>query len=298
MTFSSGGRFEGGRVQTGSSSRGLSGGGMAVGGGLTGIVLVALFVLLQGGSASDVIQAVGGGGQPVQQAAGHIGDCTAEEANTSRDCRLSATVQALDAYWDPAMNNRGVVFVTPQVVSFSGSTSTACGSATSAVGPFYCPADETIYIDLSFYDLLSSEFGTQDGPLAEEYITAHEYGHHIQHLLGTMSQVGRDTGATSGSVRLELQADCYAGMWAGHAATTVDPDTGVTFLDPITDEQLANAQAAAQGVGDDRIQQGAGMSVNPDTWTHGSAKQREHWFMVGYQKGTLAACDTFAVANP
>ncbi len=270
---------------------------MAVGGGLGGLVLVVLFVLLQGGGASDVIQAVSGGQQPVQQAAGSIGACTAEEANTSRDCRLSATVQALDAYWEPVMNNRGVVFVRPEVLSFSGSTGTACGNATSAVGPFYCPADETIYIDLSFYDLLSSEFGAQDGPLAEEYITAHEYGHHIQNLLGTMRQVGQDTGAASGSVRLELQADCYAGMWAGKAATTVDPDTGVTFLDPITADQLANAQAAAQGVGDDRIQQNAGVSVNPDTWTHGSAQQREYWFMVGYQKGTIAACDTFAAAK-
>lgn len=296
MTFSSGGQFEGGRVQTGGGGRGLSGGGMAVGGGLGGLVLVALFIFLQGGSADDVVQAVTGG-QPVQQVAGSIGDCTAEEANTSRDCRLSATVQALDAYWEPMMNNRGAVFVAPQVVSFSGTTSTACGNATSAVGPFYCPADETIYIDLSFYDLLSSEFGAQDGPLAEEYITAHEYGHHIQNLLGTMSQVGQDTGAASGSVRLELQADCYAGMWAGQAATTVDPDTGVTFLDPITADQLADAQAAAQGVGDDRIQQNAGVGVNPDTWTHGSAQQRAYWFMVGYQKGTIPACDTFAVST-
>jgi predicted metalloprotease len=292
VTFSSGGKFEGGRVQTG--GRGPSG-GLAVGGGLGGLVLVALFILLQGGSASDVIQAVSVDRQQV--AVGSIGACTAEEANTSRDCRLSATVQALDAYWEPLVNNRGAVFVMPQVVSFSGATGTACGNATSAVGPFYCPADETIYIDLSFYDLLSSEFGTQDGPLAEEYITAHEYGHHIQNLLGTMNQVGQDTGATSGSVRLELQADCYAGMWAGQAATTVDPDTGVTFLDPITADQLANAQAAAQGVGDDRIQQNAGVSVNPDTWTHGSAQQRRDWFMVGYQIGTLAACDTFTATN-
>jgi len=269
---------------------------MAVGGGIGGVILVALFVLLQGGSAGDVVQAVGGRGNQGEPA-GYIGDCTAEQANVARDCRLSATAQALDAYWEPLVDSRGGSFVAPAVWSFSGSVSTACGNATSAVGPFYCPGDNTIYIDLSFYDELST-FGIDDGPLAEEYITAHEYGHHIQNIMGIMSKVGRDKGASSGSVRLELQADCYAGMWAGHAAKTIDPDTGVTFLDPITDEQLANAQSAAQGVGDDAIAASAGMSINPDTWTHGSAKQREHWFMVGYNKGSLAACDTFAVDNP
>ena len=284
-------------MRTGGGGRSL-GGGVAVGGGLTGIILVALFVLLQGGSTDDVLQAVGGGGQPGEQGtAGHIGECTAEQANTSRDCRLSATAHALDVFWEPLITAAGTKFVVPEVESFTGATSTGCGNATSAVGPFYCPADKTIYIDLGFYDQLS-KYNIKDGPLAEEYITAHEYGHHIQNLLGTMRQVGRDTGATSGSVRLELQADCYAGMWAGHAATTVDPRTGVTFLDPITKDQLANAQAAAKGVGDDRIQASSGMTINPDTWTHGSAEQRERWFMVGYNKGTLASCDTFVVANP
>ncbi|MCL2466295.1 MAG: neutral zinc metallopeptidase [Micrococcales bacterium] len=293
MTFSSGGQFEGGRVRTG-SGRGVA--AKAAGGGIGGLVLVALVVLLQGGGAGDVIRAVGGN-QPAEPA-GYVGECTAEQANAARDCRLSATSQALDAYWEPLINSRkGATFAAPTVWSFSGSVSTACGNATSAVGPFYCPADNTIYIDLSFYDQLST-FGIDDGPLAEEYITAHEYGHHIQNILGTMSKAGRDKGSTSGSVRLELQADCYAGMWAGHAATTVHPGTGVPFLDPITDEQLANAQAAAKGVGDDAIAASAGMSINPDTWTHGSSKQRVHWFMVGYQKGSLAACDTFAVANP
>ena len=297
MTFSSGGQFKGGRVKTGGGSRSAAG-GLAVGGGLGGIALAVVLVLMQGGGAGDVLNTVLGSGRQTQQiAGGEIGACSAEQANTARDCRLSATVYALDSYWGDVMSKNGSKLVKPEVNSFSSSVSTGCGGATSATGPFYCPADQTIYIDLSFYDLLESEFGAKDGPLAEEYITAHEYGHHIQHLLGTTRNIGRDKGATSDSVRLELQADCYAGMWTGHAATTVDPTTGITFLEPITPAQLADAQAAAQGVGDDRIQEGAGMSVNPDTWTHGSAKQRMDWFMVGYEQGTLRACDTFAAST-
>ena len=182
--------------------------------------------------------------------------------------------------------------------SFTSQVDTGCGAATSDTGPFYCPTDTTIYIDLGFYDTMTSQLGAQDGPLAEEYVTAHEYGHHIQNLLGTMDSANRSgTGADSDSVKIELQADCYAGMWVGNAASTVDPKTGVTYLEPITAVQLANAMQAAQAVGDDHIQKQSGGAVNPDAWTHGSSEQRQRWFTTGYEQGTLAACDTFAAAS-
>jgi predicted metalloprotease len=147
--------------------------------------------------------------------------------------------------------------------------------------------------------VLAQQYGSSAGPLAEMYVVAHEYGHHIQNLTGVFDRADRSgTGDDSDSVRVELQADCYAGMWAGDAATTVDPDTGVTFLEPITREQLADALSAAAAVGDDHIQAQSGGGVNPDTWTHGSSEQRQRWFTTGYEQGTLEACDTFAVAEP
>ena len=268
--------------------------GIAIGGGITGLVVVAVITLLNGGNLGDVVNAIGGGTQGTSGTT-TIQQCSAEQANTQRDCRLSATVQGLDAFWQDTLTAQGTAFSQPPVVSFTSTTDTACGTASSSTGPFYCPTDRTVYLDLGFYDQLSSQFGAQDGPLAEMYVTAHEYGHHVQNLLGTMDRIDHQgTGATSDSVKLELQADCYAGLWIGHAATTKDPQTGVVLLDPVTPAQLSNALAAAQAVGDDHIQQQSGGTVDPDTWTHGSSAQRERWFTTGYEKGTLAACDTFA----
>ncbi|WHP17631.1 neutral zinc metallopeptidase [Cellulomonas sp. ES6] len=296
MTFQGGGRFEGGRVE---SRRGGRGRGVAVGGGIGGLVLVALVVLL-GGDPSQLLQgSTDGGGEQVSQ----VGDCSAEQANSDRACRLSATVQSLDAYWEKALPAAGVQAsaeqVQPGVVEFEQATDTGCGAASASTGPFYCPPDRTIYLDLTFYDLLASRYGASGGPLAEMYVVAHEYGHHVQNLTGVFDRTDRSgTGDDSDSVRVELQADCYAGLWAGHAATTVDPDTGVTFLEPVTRGQLADALSAAAAVGDDHIQQQSGGGVDPDTWTHGSSEQRQRWFTTGYEQGTLAACDTFAVAEP
>jgi hypothetical protein len=153
------------------------------------------------------------------------------------------------------------------------------------VGPFYCPLDQTIYIDLGFYDDLETRFGAEGGPLAEMYVIAHEYGHHVQNLLGSLD-AGRDAGAERGAVRTELQADCYAGVWVGNAV-----DTG--FLQPITREQLDQALDAAAAIGDDRIQERMQGQVDPHTWTHGSAEQRQEWFVTGYENGSADACDTF-----
>ncbi len=295
MTFQEGGSFEGGRVRRRGRGAAVAGGGI----GIVGIVVVLLSQAL-GVDLTPLLGAVGGssGGQQGAQGTSQettIADCTAAQANSDPSCRLSATVQSLDAFW---VGQLGETMPLPEVVNFDSSTSTGCGQASASTGPFYCPPDKTIYIDLGFYDLLQSQFGAKDGPLAEEYITAHEYGHHIQQITGVMDTANRQgSGADSDSVRVELQADCYAGLWAGHAATTVDPDTGVTFLEPITQEELANALAAAAAVGDDHIQAASGGGVNPEAWTHGSSEQRERWFTVGYEQGTTSACDTFAAAT-
>lgn len=287
MTFSEGGRFEGGRV-------GRRRGGAVAGGGAGVAIIAFLIYQFTGVDVSPVLDGAGGGATG-QEEQGAVGDCTAEEANTNRECRLSATVQSLDAYWAGVFDASQAEFVQPEVWSFEQGTSTGCGQASSSTGPFYCPPDQGIYMDLGFFDLLQSRFGASGGPLAEMYVTAHEYGHHIQNITGVMDRADRSgSGAGSDSVRVELQADCYAGLWAGDAATTVDPDTGVPFLEPVTEEQLADALSAAEAVGDDHIQEQSGGSVDPHTWTHGSSEQRQRWFMTGYTEGTPQACDTFA----
>jgi predicted metalloprotease len=297
VTFNEGGQFKGGRV-----SRGGGRGGLVAGGGI-GAVLVALLALFfgNGGDVGRLTDALTGGvGQGDRTGQEQVvGDCTAEQANTDRECRLSATVQALDAYWAQVLPEQArVPYTEPPVVSFSGQTNSACGAASSSTGPFYCPPDQTVYVDVSFFDLLQQQLGAQGGPLAEEYVVAHEVGHHVENLIGAMDAADRGgSGPESGSVRIELMADCLAGMWVGHAATTVDPDTGVTFLEPITQAQLHQAIDAAAAVGDDHVQQRATGQVNPEGFTHGTSEQRVRWFSVGYDGGTLADCDALQAAT-
>jgi len=303
MTFQEGGRFGGGRVR--SRRGGGRGGGARRGGAVGGIGAIVVLVgyLVFGQDLSPVVNGLssGGGGtggfEAVQESA--IPECTAEEANADRECRLSATVDALDQYWTQALPAVGAQYVLPEVVSFQGAVDTSgCGGATSDTGPFYCPPDQTVYLDLGFYDELQSRFGASGGPLAEMYVLAHEFGHHIEQLTGAMAAADRSgTGPESDSVRIELMADCLAGMWVGHAATTVDPDTGVTYLEPISRQELADALSAASAVGDDRIQRAATGTVNPEAWTHGSSEQRQRWFLVGYEGGTFAACNALDAAR-
>ena len=274
-----------------SDRRGARGGlPMAIGGGggIIGVIvlLVALFAGGGGGnSALDLGTGIGTG----EDNADLSSECqTGEDANQRDDCRIVAVVNSVQKYW--ADNYEG--YRQAKTVFFSGATNTGCGNATSAVGPFYCPVDETVYIDLTFYDELRSRFGAQGGTFAEAYVIAHEYGHHVENILGLLARA-RDgtTGPTSSGVRIELMADCLGGLWARNAV-----DTG--FVEAISDEDVADGLDAAASIGDDRIQEMTTGQVQPERWTHGSSDQRQTWFLTGYREGTLDDCDTFAVATP
>ena len=271
--------------------------GIAVGGGGS-LLVIGLFIASQF-LGIDLTGLAGGGTTGGEQQQGQsLSECTtAEAANTSIDCRIAAAADSLDTYWASELPELGQAYRTTNVVLFTGQVSTGCGGATSASGPFYCPPDETIYVDTAFYDDLRSRFGSTGGPLAEMYVIAHEWAHHIQNSTGIMEGLDRQTtGPSSDSVRLELQADCFAGAWVG-AASTIKNDDGAVFLDPVTDAQIADALSAASAVGDDRIQQSTQGQVTPETWTHGSSEKRQQWFTAGLNGGPNA-CNTFEVATP
>jgi uncharacterized protein len=270
------------------------GGGMALPGGIGGILLVVVIFV--------VMQQLGGGSLPsAPPGQGAVdgtspGQCrTGADANRSQECRLVGVVTSVQAFWAETLPEAdGRRYTASDTVLFSGQVQTACGGATSASGPFYCPADDTVYLDGSFFDsMLEGQLGARGGDFAEAYVVAHEYGHHVQDLRGTMGVVDTRQGRGSDAVRLELQADCFAGMWARHA-TTVEDDTGQVLISRLTQADIAEALDAASAVGDDRIQQRTQGGVSPETWTHGSARMRMRWFETGREHGSLPACDTFA----
>ncbi len=286
MKFRPGARLDPGQVQDRRGARG--GRGLAVGGGAGTILIVVVLALLgvdvTGGGGTDPISLNPGSAQE-ESTSDLSSECrTGTDANQREDCRIVGVVNSVQSYWGDHV--RG--YREAPTRFFSGQTNTACGAATSAVGPFYCPGDTTVYIDLSFFDELRSRFGARGGPFAEAYVIAHEYGHHVQHLLGTDDRVGADRlGETSGSVRLELQADCYAGVWAANAV-----ETG--YIEELTPGDIADGMDAAAAVGDDRIQERATGRVDRESWTHGSAASRQRWFDTGYRSGDANRCDTFA----
>ena len=284
MTFNPGARLDPGQV---SDRRGIPGGrgGIAIGGGGLGIALLLIYTLL-GGNPNDLGSVLDPGAVVGPESSALATDCkTGQDANQRDDCRILGYVNSIQAYWTDAFSASGETYQPVDTVLFSGATSSACGTASAATGPFYCPLDKLIYLDTDFFGELRTRFGAQGGSLAQGYVVAHEYGHHVQDLLGLLDTGGSSSGAGGASVHTELQADCFAGVWANHAAST-------GFLEPLTPAQIADALDAAAAVGDDRIQAATQGQVNPDTWTHGSSAQRQQWFRTGYDSGDPAACDT------
>src|SRR6476661_9596191 len=305
MRYSEGGDLDTSSVEDmrggGGGFGGFGGRGIAVGGGglgLVGLVVVVLLNVLGGGSSGS-----GGFGGFGAIGSGQSADNTqlSQECRTSGDankhveCAVVADINSIEDYWGQVLGAR---YTHADTVFFSGSTQTGCGSATSGTGPFYCPADKLVYIDLSFFDTLQQQFGAQGGLFVDAYVIAHEYGHHVQDLLGTESKVSAGvTGPTSGSVRLELQADCYAGVWADHAETVPDA-SGHPLIADITPDDISRALDAASRIGDDYIQRNLGSGqVDRSTFTHGTSAQRQKWFTTGYHSGDPNACDTFGTNN-
>ncbi|WP_340538365.1 KPN_02809 family neutral zinc metallopeptidase [Nocardioides sp. GXZ039] len=272
-------------------------GGLAGGGGILGVIVVIVFVAIQllgGGGGGGGTGLPGGTDLNASRFTdtGRYENCkTGEDANNSTDCARVAVENSLTSFWEGELG--GKFHPEKGITTFSGSIDTACGGATSAVGPFYCPTDETIYLDDTFFkDVLEGQLRGPAGAFVEPYVLAHEYGHHISNLIGTLGAVKGGTGPQSDGVRLELQADCFAGMWTKHATQTEDAD-GNVLIQELSQEDIDNALAAAKTVGDDYIQKRSGGSVDEESWTHGSSAQRQKWFNIGYTEGTMQACDTF-----
>ena len=291
----------------------LGRGGLAAGGGGLGLLAIIVVVLINAfsgnssstsGGTGNILSQLSGGGTGAGGSGNTVSngtlaaECrTGADANTNDDCAVVGIVNSVQAFWSQQLAGSGTTYTESPTVFFTGSTPTGCGTGTTGMGPFYCPSDQKVYIDLSFWNELKTTFGANDAPFTQAYVLAHEYGHHVQDLLGTNKRVGTATGATSGSVRLELQADCYAGVWANHASTTPGSD-GTILSTGITQADLTNAVDTAGKIGDDYIQsQIAGQQVDSSKFTHGTSAQRKKWFTTGYNSGNPASCNTFDTNN-
>jgi predicted metalloprotease len=281
--------------------RGIGAGGLAAGGGLAGIIalLAALFLGIGGGGGGggsggggigDILGQLGGAAP--QAPNGQVGpqDASGAPPATKESEFVTFLTEDVQKLWDAEFRKSGKTYRYARVNLFTGRVQSGCGVATSAVGPFYCPADSEVYIDLDFFRELTDRFGAP-GDFAQAYVVAHEIGHHVQNLLGISDEVRQEeqgarsrSEANRWSVKLELQADCLAGVWAHSVYARGDLEPG----------DVEEGLAAAQAVGDDRIQAQAGVSVDPDQWTHGSAEQRQHWFTRGFESGRSDDCDTFS----
>jgi predicted metalloprotease len=257
--------------------------------GLIGVIVFLLIALLGGGGGLGQLstledQAVGQGDTPGEVSS----EClTGEDANERQDCRIVGVINSVQKFWDGVFQRSNRQYPYVDTVFFTDQVNTGCGFASSQVGPFYCPRDQKVYIDLGFFDDLQSRFGAGGAPFAQAYVIAHEYGHHVQNQLGVLDRIGNDTqGPQSRAVRSELQADCFAGVWAANAV-----ETGL--IEELTQADINEALDAANAIGDDRIQEKTQGQSYPETWTHGSSEQRRRWFSRGYEEGRPAVCDTF-----
>jgi predicted metalloprotease len=271
----------------------IGGGGIPIpmGGGIGGIVLLVVVVA--------VLYLMGGTGGATGSLQGAPGGAIASLApGDDQGQFINAVTVDVQTFWDETFTAAGTTYPLTVLVLFSDSTQSGCGIASAATGPFYCPGDQKVYLDAAFFDELHRRFGAP-GDFAEAYVIAHEFGHHVQDALGTMDDVARLQQAQPGnanelSVRLELQADCLAGVWANSIWTSPDQAN----VESITEADVREALGAAASVGDDRIQEQATGTINKESWTHGSADQRARWFNTGFRSGAMGSCDTFAVANP
>jgi predicted metalloprotease len=292
MRFRRRARLDPGQV-TDVRGRRVGGGGLALGGGGLGLgvlVVYLLISLLSGGGGLGQLEPLEGQQVGQGDAASEVSqECrTGADANERQDCRIVGVVNSVQEFWNGVFERSEEQYPYADTVFFTDQVQTACGGATSQVGPFYCPADQRIYIDLGFFDELQSRFGAGGGPFAQAYVIAHEYGHHVQNQLGVLESIGSDRqGPESRAVRSELQADCYAGVWAANAV-----ETGL--IAELTQADINDGLDAATAIGDDRIQEQTQGQVNPETWTHGSSEQRRRWFSRGYEEGRPAVCDTFS----
>jgi predicted metalloprotease len=276
-----GGGFPGGRL------------GIPMGGGIGGIILLIVILLLNGGLPG------GDEGGPAAEntAPGSLSGCrTGADLQQNRNCRFVIYQNSIEGFWSAELPRRGKKYTRAKMQIFSGQTSTGCGAATSAVGPFYCPSDLKVYLDIGFFKVLQTQLGAQGGDFAEAYVVAHEYGHHVQNLYGILGKIRSRSGAGSDAVRSELQADCLAGVWTNHATTAVGRN-GQPFIIGLTDDDISRGLDAAAAVGDDRIQQQTQGRVTPENFSHGTADQRVHWFRTGMETGDLGSCDTWSTDN-
>ena len=275
---------------------GRGGGGLGFGGmprlGIGGIIVILIISWLTGTNPLQFLGLLSGGGAlaPDSQPAATAPDTS----NDQQHDFVRAVLGSTEDVWGGIFRAGGASYVDPKLVLFSGSTPTACGTGQTAMGPFYCPGDQRVYLDLTFFNELETRFNAS-GDFARAYVIAHEVGHHVQNLLGVFREVDQARrsgaameGASGLSVRQELQADCFAGVWANQAQREMN------FLEP---GDVESALAAASGVGDDTLQkQSRGYAV-PDSFTHGSSEQRVRWFRTGFQSGDLGRCDTFKAAT-
>lgn len=292
-------KWEGNRESDNVEDRRSDGGGGFGGGGLFGgrsIGIGTIVIALLGGwifgiNPLTILGLLSGGGAPtaqVQQAPAH------RPPADDKMARFVSTVLAdTEDVWKTVFTQGGAQYREPRLVLFRGATPTACGSGQAAMGPFYCPADQKVYIDLGFYETLKNRLGAP-GDFAQAYVIAHEVGHHVQNLLGISRKMDEMRGRVSQtdynamSVRLELQADCFAGVWAHHAQNARQ------ILEQGDVEEAMNAAAK---IGDDALQRGGGGAVVPESFTHGTSAQRQRWFASGLKTGSVKACDTFSSRN-